>query len=72
MRGQVIAVTARSFSELESLIIRDENGREYAFETEGFVGFTPSHVREHQLLGLSLLVTYIERGDRKIAVGLAD
>ena len=72
VRGQVIEVSARDFAELETLGIRDDAGREYRFTTEGFVGFTPSHVREHQLLGQSLLVTYEKRGDELVAVALAD
>ena len=72
VRGQVVEVAARNFSELESLRVRDDRGREYQFTTEGFVGFTPSHVKEHQLLGQSLLVTYRKRGDTLVAVALAD
>ena len=72
VRGQVIEVVARNFTELESLRIRDKAGQEYVFTTEGFVGFTPSHVKEHQLLGQSLLVSYIRRGDTLVAVSLAD
>ena len=72
VRGQVVEVVARSFSELELLRIRDEQGREYEFETEGFVGFTPSHVKEHQLLGQSLLVIYEKRGDTLVALRLED
>ena len=72
VRGQVIEVAARNFSELEHLRIRDAKGREYAFTTDGFVGFTPSHVREHQILGQSLLVSYEKRGDVLVAVWLED
>ncbi len=72
VRGQVVEVVGRNFSELETLRIRDEEGREFIFETEGFVGFTPSHVKEHQFLGQSLLITYVEKGDRLIAVSLED
>lgn len=72
VRGQVIEVVARNFTELASLRIRDAAGQEYAFTTEGFTGFTPSHVKEHQLLGQSLLVTYVERGDTLVAVRLED
>lgn len=72
VRGQVVEVVSRNFSELESLRIRDQGGKEYVFETEGFIGFTPSHVREHQLLGQSILVTYEERGERLVAVFLED
>lgn len=72
VRGQVVEVTARDFAEVESLRIRDAEGREYRFVTEGFVGFTPSHIREHQLLGQSLLVSYERRGDKLVAVAVAD
>ncbi len=72
VRGQVVEFTPRSFSELEHLKIRDDEGREFVFETDGFVGFTPSHVGEHQLLGQSLLVTYEKRGGRLVATMLED
>ena len=72
VRGQVVEVVSRSFSELESLRIRDKDGEEFVFETEGFIGFTPSHVREHQLLGQTILVTYEKRGERLVAVFLED
>ena len=72
VRGQVVEVVARNFSEIEVLRIRDEEGREYRFETEGFVGFTPSHLKEHQLLGQSLLVTYRERENALVAIRLED
>ena len=72
VRGQVVEVTARDFAEVEILRIRDAEGREYRFVTEGFVGFTPSHIREHQLLGQSLLVSYERRGEDLVAVAVAD
>ena len=72
VRGQVVEVIPRSFSELELLTVRDEEGRLYTFETEGFVGFTPSHIREHQFLGQTLLVTYEKRGDILVAIRLED
>ena len=72
IRGQVVEVVPRNFSELELLRIRDDEGRVHTFETEGFVGFTPSHVREHQFLGQTLLVTYERREDILVAVSLED
>ena len=72
VRGQVVEVVPRSFSEIELLRVRDEEGKEFVFETRGFVGFTPSHVREHQFLGQSLLVTYEEREGILVAVKLED
>ena len=72
VRGQVVEVAPRSFSEIDTLRIRDGEGREFVFETRGFVGFTPSHVKEHQFLGQSLLVTYEDREGVLVAVKLED
>ena len=72
VRGQVVEVVPRSFSELELLRIRSEEGILYAFETEGFVGFTPSHLREHSLFGQTVLVTYREEDGRLVAVRTED
>ena len=72
MRGHVVEVVARSVTEVETLRVRDENGREYVFATEGFVGFTPSHLREHSLFGQTVLVTYQEKDGRLVAVRTED
>ena len=72
VRGQVVEVVARSITEVETLRVRDEEGREYVFATEGFVGFTPSHLREHALFGQTVLVTYRERDGRLVAVRTED
>ena len=72
VRGRVVEVVPRNFSELELLRIRGDDGRLYTFKTEGFVGFTPSHVREHQFLGQTLLVTYEKLGGILVATRLED
>lgn len=72
VRGQVVEVVARSITEVETLRVRDEGGREYVFATEGFVGFTPSHLREHALFGQTVLVTYREEDGRLVAVRTED
>ena len=73
VRGQVVDVVVRNFTEVESLRIRDDAGKIWDFEgAEGFIGFTPSHVKEHQLQGLSVLVSYVEEGGVLVAVHLAD
>ena len=72
VRGQVVEVVPRSITEVETLRVRDEKGREYVFVTEGFVGFTPSHLREHSLFGQTVLVTYREEGGRLVAVRTED
>jgi uncharacterized lipoprotein YajG len=72
VRGQVVEVTSRNITEVESLRLRDERSRIWTFTTEGFVGFTPSHLREHQLFGQSVLVSYVKKGDTLVAVGITD
>ena len=69
----VVEVVGRSITELDSLRIRDEAGKEWTFASdEGFVGFTPSHLREHQLMGATVVVTYVRQGDTLVAVDVGD
>ncbi len=72
IRGMMTEMEARSITEVELLRLEGDDGREYTFTTEGFVGFTPSHLREHQLFGQSLLITYVEKDGRLIAVQIDD
>ena len=72
LRGQVVEVVSRDISEVETLMVRDDLGKVFTFTTRGYVGFSPSHLREHQLFGLPALVTYIQEGDRLIAVQITD
>lgn len=73
VRGMVVEVAGRNIVELESLRIRDESGKEWTFGADqGFIGFTPSHLREHQLVGESVLVSYITRGGQLVVVDISD
>jgi hypothetical protein len=72
VRGRVVEVVARNITEVETLRIRDENGQVWAFTTEAFAGFTPSHLQEHQLFGQSVLVSYIEKDGQVVAVNITD
>jgi hypothetical protein len=72
VRGQIVEVVARNITEVETLRIRNNSGRELTFSTEGFAGFTPSHLKEHQLFGQSVLVFYVVKGDQLIAVNITD
>ncbi|MDA0734508.1 MAG: hypothetical protein O2909_09535 [Chloroflexi bacterium] len=72
VRGQIVGVVGRNIAEIELLTIRDDAGQEYIFTTEGFVEFTPSHLKEHQLFGQTVLVTYVERDGRLVAVEIGD
>ena len=73
VQGLVVAVEGRSIIELESLSIRDEAGKVWTFTSgAGYVGFTPSHLREHQLLGHPVAVTYVVEGDTLVALEITD
>ena len=73
VRGMVLEVVGRNIVELETLRIRDESGKEWTFGADqGFIGFSPSHLREHQLAGESVLVTYVTRDSGLIAVDITD
>ena len=73
VRGMVLEVVGRNIVELETLRIRDESGKEWTFGADqGFIGFSPSHLREHQLAGESVLVTYVTQGSGLIAVDITD
>ena len=73
VQGLVVEVVGRSITELDTLRVRDEDGKVWTFTSgEGFVGFTPSHLRQHQLLGHAVRVTYVVRGDTLVVVSIAD
>ncbi len=65
-------VVARDINEIETLRLLGEDGQEYRFTTEGFVGFSPSHLREHQLFGQPVIVSYVQRDGRLVAVAITD
>ena len=65
-------VIARNIIEVETLRIRDDSGQEWTFTTEGFAGFTPSHLKEHQLFGQPVAVFYVEKDGRLVAVDVTD
>jgi len=73
VRGFVLEVVGSSITDLDTLRVRDQAGDVWTFTGEdSIVGLSPSHLREHQLLGDTVLVTYINRGDTLVAVDIAD
>lgn len=58
VRGLVLEVESGDILDLESLALEDEAGNELHFVGEGFVGETPSHLRQHALLGQPVTVHY--------------
>ena len=72
VRGHVIDVQARSLTEVQSLIIQDNNGTIWTFRTAGDIEFTPSHIKEHMLLGQELSVYYADRNGHLIVLSVID
>jgi hypothetical protein len=72
IRGMVLEVVARNITEVETLRLLGEDDREYRFTSEGFVGFSPSHLREHQLFGQPVIVSYVQKGEQLVAVAITD
>ncbi len=70
--GLVLEAVERDLAEIELLRVRDDDGRVWEFFTEGPVGVSAAHLRQHQLAGERVLVTYREEGGRLIAVAVGD
>ena len=64
--------TDRNLAEIETLTIRDSDGRVWAFTTDGPLEKNGSHLRLHQVLGQTIEVRYEEREGRLVATGLRD
>ena len=70
--GLVVEAVERNLAEIELLRVRDGDGRVWEFSTEGPVGISAAHLRQHQVLGEKVAVTYKEEGGRLIAVDVRD
>ena len=64
VRGLVVEVVAKSLIEVETLTLVDKDNTQLKFYCKGtiFQEFTPSHLREHMLLGDPITV-WFERRD---------
>ena len=74
VRGLIKEVKAASISELESLTLDGEDGTTWKFEASGqkFAEFTPSHLREHMVLGLPITVTFHREDGSLVVDDLSD
>ena len=70
--GVIVEATDRNLSEIETLTIRDGDGRLWTFTTDGVLEKNGAHLRLHQVLGQTIQVRYYERDGRLIATGLMD
>ena len=74
--GQVVEVVALNIEEMESVGVEDRDGKIWMFITENYVGMTPAHLKEHQLFGDAVTITYEEKdrpeGPVLVAVWIQD
>ena len=78
VRGLVTNVQARSLLELESLQVVDGQNTVWEFRpgSQGVTGtghdYTPSHLRQHMVQGVPIIVTYTERDGVLMIVSISD
>ncbi|PKB78306.1 MAG: hypothetical protein BZY88_19245 [SAR202 cluster bacterium Io17-Chloro-G9] len=76
VEGLVVEVVDRNIDQVETLRVKDGEGRVWTFTTEDYLGITPSHLREHQLFGERVVVVYRAEkgryGDRLVALEIND
>ena len=60
LTGIVLDVAIGSLTQIETLSVQDDTGAKWNFEAEGYRGWLPSHVRDHMVQGLPIIVTYHE------------
>ena len=72
VRGLILDVVARNLTDVETLRLRAEDGVIWTFVTDGYTGVSPSHLREHQLRGVKVLVSYVRKGDTLVALEITD
>ena len=70
--GLVLEAVERDLVEIELLRVRDSGGRIWTFTTQGPVGINASHLRQHQVLGERVVVTYTEENGSLIATDVSD
>lgn len=74
IRGMVQAVEPRSPLDIESLTVVDSEGVVWVFQggPRTPAGFTPSHLREHMLLGEPVSVFYHAEGEALVIDDITD
>lgn len=72
LSGLLVEVEPASFLLVASLTLRTDAGELIPMVTEGNIGKTPGHLREHMALGQPVTVTVRYDGDRVIATRIED
>ena len=70
--GLVLEAVERNLAEIELIRLRGDDGRVWKFSTKGNIGTTAAHLRQHQLAGETVVVTYREVSGRLIASNVTD
>lgn len=72
VRGLVLEVVDRSPSEIETLRIRDGDGKVWTFITEKALLKDGAHLRVHQVLGERVTVLYVAKNGALVATEIRD
>ena len=73
VRGVVVDLQTSSIDQVSIFMIReDDTAKIWTFRVDGHIGFRPSHIRQHMLLGESLAVHYETVDGEIFAVMLTD
>ena len=70
--GLVLEVVGRNLVEIELLRVRDRSGRIWEFSTEGNIGISAAHLKQHQVLGQGVVVIYNDEDGQSIASEVRD
>ena len=68
----VVEAIDRNLAEIETLSIRDGDGRVWTFTTNAPLEKNGAHLRLHQVLAETIEVSYERREGRLVATGLRD
>jgi len=71
-RGIILGVAQRTFTELDSIEIRTDDGQVVTFAVEGDVGLTPGHAREHMSFVEPVTVFYRDTERGPLAISITD
>ena len=72
VRGHVVGLIERGIDQVGTVRVRDEAGKVWTFIADVDIGLSASHLRLHQALGQTVLISYETRGGRLTAVDITD
>ena len=72
MTGFVLEVVELNLHQVELLRVRDRSGRIWEFTTEGNIGMSAAHLKQHQVLGQGVVVLYDEVAGQAVASEVRD